>query len=1158
MFLFASVVFFGQRPFAQTPAAAKIDPAFQSLLSQKNLPAFARKAGSPYKIASVEGYAYRGAAPEKRYQCFVYTKNGKALRDSGIVVNSVLPSFVTAWATLEQIERLSTFADVRYISAPAEDRLQNDISVAASGAALLHAGRLNNTVYKGKGTIVAVFDTGIDWDHPDFRNPTDQTKSRILRLWDQTITAGAGEVPPAGFSYGVEYTQAQINDELDGTPANLVREKDINGHGTHVAGTAAGNGSALSSKKYTGMAPEADLIIIKGGDGSFPQSNTVDAITYLKGLANTLGRPIVLNMSIGGQDGPHDGTLAHEQAVDDFTGSGTGRVIVISAGNDNGSAIHNQFTLAAGASTTVSFTVPAGTAGTDVFQYSAFAAAGDNRSLTAVATAPGGETVTAAGAPAGGTVLSSSFFIGLNNAIYPTNGARFINFYVWRNGSNGASPAGTWTLTVTNNGSGPATLHGWLNYRNDVFAATALAGGDNNYLVASPGNAATAITAASYVAKLAWWSGGAGGGYNYLSPTQQDNISTFSAMGPRRDGLQKPDVAANGQAVVSCLSSDITPAPASSDIVEVGLYQKEQGTSMASPGVAGAAALLLQTNPGLTAAQVKSLITSTATADALTGTIPNTAWGYGKLDVFKAAAAVFNCSAANRKTYQYDNSFVSTQNLGALFSSQRMAVRFTPDVTGKLAGIYFHTAATPLVTDLVAEIRTNNAGNPGTLLGTVNIPVANVAKHSWNYVDASVLNISVTNGTDYFIVLYRNPSSTANWSLNYENTALDNRSLLSSDGGANWGAQPYDFRIRSVVYNSGQLSGTLAANNSTDTRDVNTSNRFLSNCNLIAQLLPTGANAVAGTVTGKVWIDGLVQTYNGNPYVARHYEITPATNAGTSTGRVTLYFTQAEFDAFNAVSGVDLPGGPVDAAGKAALKVVKFPGTSGNGSGLPSTYSGTPSVIDPADADIFWNAEQSRWEVSFDVTGFSGFIVQTNVTILPVRIESFTGRKQGAVNVLDWKANCTGAAAVEFEIQRSTNGRTFEKAGTVNTSQITCSQPATFTDAAPATGNNFYRIKVIENGSTARYTEIVLLRSGGMPTSVTPTVIPKGATVQVNLAGIKGKIFIKDATGKQVYSGAVWQGSQVLNPALQTSGVYFYLITDEGGNIAGTGKIMVK
>jgi len=110
----------------------------------------------------------------------------------------------------------------------------------------VHGGLLIGTPYKGEGAIVLVHDSGIDWKHKDFRQSGDTTKSRILYIWDQTLTPVAGESSPAA-GYGVEYTKAQIENELDGTPAGFVREKDINyyGHGTHVAATAAGNGATL-------------------------------------------------------------------------------------------------------------------------------------------------------------------------------------------------------------------------------------------------------------------------------------------------------------------------------------------------------------------------------------------------------------------------------------------------------------------------------------------------------------------------------------------------------------------------------------------------------------------------------------------------------------------------------------------------------------------------------------------------------------------------------------------------------------------------------------------------------------------------------------------------------------------------------------------------
>ena len=132
------------------------------------------------------------------------------LKANGIAIQSTNPTYVTAWVTLSQIPIIADLKGVQFIEAPQIIMPNNDISVGSSGASLLHAGKVNNTVYKGDGVIVAIVDSGIDWDHPDFRNSADQTKSRILRIWDQTLTPIAGEVSPSGFNYGVEYTQTQI------------------------------------------------------------------------------------------------------------------------------------------------------------------------------------------------------------------------------------------------------------------------------------------------------------------------------------------------------------------------------------------------------------------------------------------------------------------------------------------------------------------------------------------------------------------------------------------------------------------------------------------------------------------------------------------------------------------------------------------------------------------------------------------------------------------------------------------------------------------------------------------------------------------------------------------------------------------------------------
>ncbi len=224
----------------------------------------------------------------------------------------------------------------------------NDIGGTLIGADLVKNGYINSTTYDGTDVIVLIIDTGIDWSHADFQKSGSPNTSRILYIWDQTLTAGAGEDTPedrdgtnfSWLNYGVEYTQANINDEIDGSATEFVREEDTNGHGTHVAGSAAGNGSSLTTNKYEGIASKADIVFVKAGNGSFPTTNTVDALEYAQKISDTEGKPVVVNMSLGGHANAHDGTSELDIAVDNFTSSGSGRVAVISAGNEGSSAIH--------------------------------------------------------------------------------------------------------------------------------------------------------------------------------------------------------------------------------------------------------------------------------------------------------------------------------------------------------------------------------------------------------------------------------------------------------------------------------------------------------------------------------------------------------------------------------------------------------------------------------------------------------------------------------------------------------------------------------------------------------------------------------------------------------------------------------------------------
>jgi hypothetical protein len=142
-----------------------------------------------------------------------------------------------------------------------------------------------------------------------------------------------------------------------------------------------------------------------------------------------------------------------------------------------------------------------------------------------------------------------------------------------------------------------------------------------------------------------------------------------------------------------------------------------------------------------------------------------------------------------------------------------------------------------------------------------------------------------------------------------------------------------------------------------------------------ARTVPAGANPVKGEIIKRTTVDQTVNTYNGIPYVQRHYDAEPVNDPATSTARVTLYFTQQDFDNFNAFPnhGPNLPTNRNDENGKANVRVYQYHGFSATS--LPGSYSGVGTQIDPNDISVDWNTRATCWEVTFNVTGFSGFFV---------------------------------------------------------------------------------------------------------------------------------------------------------------------------------------
>jgi alpha-tubulin suppressor-like RCC1 family protein len=271
---------------------------------------------------------------------------------------------------------------------------------------------------------------------------------------------------------------------------------------------------------------------------------------------------------------------------------------------------------------------------------------------------------------------------------------------------------------------------------------------------------------------------------------------------------------------------------------------------------------------------------------------------------------------------------------------------------------------------------------------------------------------------------------------------------------------------------------------------------FETSCSLLASITPTGGNPAAGTATLQVLVDGSVQSFNGHAYAQRHYDIQPSGNASTATASLTLYFTQAEFDAYNAANGADadLPSGPTDTLGMSNLRVSQFHSTPNGGfapADYPKTWSGSgPATVLLIPDSVHWNGDDSRWEVTISVTGFSGFFVHGDKggTPLPLGLESFSARVVDGYHVmLEWEVAHPQHDA-RYEVERSRDGSSFSTIGTVMPG---CSSTYDLRDLAPLKGRSFYRLKVTHRSSSVSYSPVRSIYVGsGSHTAVYP--VPAG------------------------------------------------------------------
>jgi subtilisin family serine protease len=552
--------------------------------------------------------------PSPRVKLLVqYTGALADLEAQGFEARTVAGDVATGTAELRDLDGIAGLANVVRIESSRPMASELDDSLAEIRADVVHTGPPG---HQGTGVIVGIIDTGLDLMHQSFRRP-DGT-SRILAIWDQWLAPVGSESSPPGYAYGVEYTKSDIDASIAaGGPPTGVRHvdgDDFVGHGTHVAGIAAGDGSVAGNGRpaftYVGVAPEADIIMVfnrAGTEALGDSANTLDGINYIFNKAAALNKPAVINLSQGDNLGPHDGTSLLERGIDNLLG-GQGRAMVKSAGNEGDRDRHASGTVGAGGVERVQFVVPSNDADPDTID---IWYAGSDRFGITVTTPTGGTSATVDPGNTANISLPNGNRAFIDSVLDDPNNHDNRIYIQLSRGSSPAIQPGTWSFSLVGDTVVEGRFHAWIE-RGAVAPEFIGPHRDSSMTISVPGTSREVITAGSYTTK------GAGVG----------SIASSSSRGPTRDGRTVPTVAAPGRWVMSARARGIMNG---SD-----QYHLLSGTSMAAPHVTGTIALLLQRDPDLTQAQIRDRLTGTARSDSFTGVVPNNTWGHGKLDA-KAA-----------------------------------------------------------------------------------------------------------------------------------------------------------------------------------------------------------------------------------------------------------------------------------------------------------------------------------------------------------------------------------------------------------------------------------------------------------------------------------------------------------------------------------------
>lgn len=552
-----------------------------------------------------------------------FTGDIRIAQNAGMRVTSIVGDIAAGFVRQSSLGNLEELSMLETIESSRPMHTELNVSRAEINA---HVPFASGVSASGNGVIVAIIDSGIDFEHPAFwtMQPDGTRKTRILAIWDQHLTPVAGETSPIPYGHGVEYSQAQINNALNGLGTIRHIDHDASGHGTHVAGIAAGSASGAAagmvSGHYTGIAPDADILVVanRSGKNIGTSANTLDAVNYLLAFASRVGKCIVINQSQGDNLGAHDGTSLLEQGIDKALGA-PGQCMVKSAGNAGDQAIHAQGTVSAPIAQSVEFVVPSFDVTDDVFDLWYDGAATFSVELMSPSGARS-SVVSPGSSVSMAMVNGNQVFIDSALAL-PANGDNQI-FIQLQPGTLGHIESGKWTIVLA---PLPHSVSGrfdvWIG-RDSVMPSFVAPHVTIDGTITVPGTAKEVITVGAYVT-----SASATG----VASAAVGALSVFSSRGPSRDGRSLPTLCAPGEYVTSAKAR----AP--------GVFHAMRGTSMAAPHVTGAIARLFERCAMCTQRDIVAALQASAKTDASTGTPPTSEWGSGKLNARDARTHMPTC-----------------------------------------------------------------------------------------------------------------------------------------------------------------------------------------------------------------------------------------------------------------------------------------------------------------------------------------------------------------------------------------------------------------------------------------------------------------------------------------------------------------------------------